>query len=464
MEERVRRIIFDIISKECFRFDGWAKQASVCAECKKKGIDLKEMGGAKKVFAQLTDFVEVGKDNANLPILKLKEASLANVKSSTGKETNGEKKGFDNCRQDAPKDYEVRNAYRRLANKREEWVSYDEFARDLNWNGGRNELIGDFKFLQYNKAERKVRVHNISKYEIVDDIYFPTTNSFPQSMAKLRSMALDECWDNKLLEAYISYTYAKVKDERLLAESKDGLHECWNTGLVDYRYEPIFCYLTRKTKDDRWMFKDFCIAGENFGKEMNNYIFTLPECASYFEGENILCQPTKDTLSVDKDHIIREHPSRIPSEWLSQFLGEGANWKSGEKPAEYDNRVSGLFEKGSNADVYLQNCLQQSIDEAIKRCKWNYKTAIPYYDPTSKKLGWFLPLCIRKTDDEGSGKRNKLVPFAALVVTKGLSGRFQGETIYKLSWAYRCARLVCRPDSDWLTPNFVGNDNVEGEG
>ena len=134
MEERVRRIIFDIISKECFRFDGWAKQASVCAECKKKGIDLKEMGGAKKVFAQLTDFVEVGKDNANLPILKLKEASLANVKSSTGKETNGEKKGFDNCRQDAPKDYEVRNAYRRLANKREEWVSYDEFARDLERN------------------------------------------------------------------------------------------------------------------------------------------------------------------------------------------------------------------------------------------------------------------------------------------------------------------------------------------
>lgn len=64
-----------------------------------------------------------------------------------------------------------------------------------------------------------------------------------------------------------------------------------------------------------------------------------------------------------------------------------------------------------------------------------------------------MPLCIRSKD--------RLVPFAALVVTKQNSGRYQGQTIYKLSWAYRCARLVCRPDSDWLSPNATTEDEIE---
>ena len=92
-------------------------------------------------------------------------------------------------------------------------------------------------------------------------------------MEKLRKMALDENWDdnekrNRLLDNYLCYTYAHVKDENKIAISNDELHACWNTGLVDYRYEPIYCYLTRKDKNNRWMFKAFCIKGEDSGKEM----------------------------------------------------------------------------------------------------------------------------------------------------------------------------------------------------
>jgi hypothetical protein len=41
----------------------------------------------------------------------------------------------------------------------------------------------------------------------------------------------------------------------------------------------------------------------------------------------------------------------------------------------------------------------------------------------------------------------------ALVVTRTAAGGYSGETVYKLKWAYDHARLVCRPDSDWLTPS-----------
>ena len=65
------------------------------------------------------------------------------------------------------------------------------------------------------------------------------------------------------------------------------------------------------------------------------------------------------------------------------------------------------------------------------------------YYPRIDKMCLFLPLCL--VED------NKVD--VALVVEKKSSGRYQGSTIYRLDWAYKCARLICRPDSDWLTIN-----------
>ena len=310
-----------------------------------------------------------------------------------------------------------------------------------------------------------VRVHNISRYEILDDIYFDRDkNYFPSQISKLRKDALYEDWDengkkNKLLENYLCYTYARIKDEKKISTSTDELHACWNTGLVDFRYEPIFCYMTRKDKNMRWMFKAFCIRGEDAGKEMIGYITEMPERAMYFDESNLLCQPTEGNLFVDNDHIIREHPSRLSKKWLEQALGKDAEWQNDETVTDYDKRLSALLSKGSGPNSYLNQLLKDAISESVKRCQWNYKTAIPYYDPTSKKIGWFLPLCTKEYDNDN--KKTILKPFGALVVTKGESGLFQGETIYRLSWAYRCARLVCRPDSDWLTPLFTTDDKID---
>ena len=367
-----------------------------------------------------------------------------------------------------PKHYEIRNAYRKLSTKPEDWVSIKSIMMEVNWKGTPTQFTRKYSFLQFNPVGNLVRVHNISRYEIIDDIYFPEKNNYPSNVEKLRKMALDENWDdnekrNRLLDNYLCYTYAHVKDENKIAISNDELHACWNTGLVDYRYEPIYCYLTRKDKNNRWMFKAFCIKGEDSGKEMGRNISIMPERAVYFNENNLLCQPTEEDLSVDRDHIIREHPSRLPSDWLKQVLGEQSNWLDNELPADYDKRISDLLPKESNSNLFLQTLLKQTIEESIKRCQWNYKTAIPYYDPSSKKIGWFLPLCTRVSESIDGIDTIRLVPFAALVVSKGISGRFQGETIYRLSWAYRCARLVCRPDSDWLTPLFTTDDKIDTE-
>lgn len=366
-----------------------------------------------------------------------------------------------------PKDYEVRNAYRKLPKDDEGWVRIVSLMKEVGWNGRPTEFTSKYH-LQYHATKSSVRIRNISRYDILDDIFFDKRNDFPSNMEKLREMALEENWDdngkrNKLLDNYIRYTYARVKEEGKIAISDDQLHACWNTGLVDYRYKPIFCYMTRINTCKRWIFKSFCIVGEDDGKELSDNIETLPGRAMYFEDNNLLCQPTKDNLNTDNDHIIREHPSRLPQIWLDSYLKEEAKWLDDETAMDYDLRVSNLLPKESFANQMIDNLLEKSIGEAIKRCEWNYKTAIPYFDPNKGEIGWFLPLCTSELKEVNGKKKLQLNPFAALVVTKGKSGRYQGETIYRLSWAYRCARLVCRPDSDWLTPKFSADAKLDLE-
>ena len=55
--------------------------------------------------------------------------------------------------------------------------------------------------------------------------------------------------------------------------------------------------------------------------------------------------------------------------------------------------------------------------------------------------GILLPLCLMDED----------VPDCALVTNKDEHGRYEGRTILTLRMAYKNARLLCRPESEWLS-------------
>lgn len=77
---------------------------------------------------------------------------------------------------------------------------------------------------------------------------------------------------------------------------------------------------------------------------------------------------------------------------------------------------------------------------AIKRIKRNYKTAIPhFYDG---KIQFLLPLCFRANKSEALG---------ALVVNKN-ENIYEAHTILSLDQAYNNARLLAKPDREWLNP------------
>lgn len=94
-----------------------------------------------------------------------------------------------------------------------------------------------------------------------------------------------------------------------------------------------------------------------------------------------------------------------------------------------------------------------SLRLAIKRVKWNYKTAIPMYFPTRDIMSLLLPLAL--VDDNQVD--------IALVTEKTQSGSYLGHTILPLDWAYSNARLVCRPNSDWLIAQNIVQGEAEDE-
>ena len=131
--------------------------------------------------------------------------------------------------------------------------------------------------------------------------------------------------------------------------------------------------------------------------------------ANYFQNPVDLIYDKSKRLIPDFDHITEDRENRFPS-----------SFKSLTKPQQIEK-------------------IKATINTALVRVDRNYKTAIPQYYNGSIQL--LLPLClddIEKAD-------------VALVVAK--EGEvYRANTILSLDLAYNNARLLARPDREWLNP------------
>ena len=82
-----------------------------------------------------------------------------------------------------------------------------------------------------------------------------------------------------------------------------------------------------------------------------------------------------------------------------------------------------------------------AIDEVIKMVKTNYKIAVPQFFKGKTQL--LLPLC------HTPGSKN---PDLALVIYKVDENNYCARTCLTLEMAYMNARLIVKPQSDWLRP------------
>lgn len=224
-----------------------------------------------------------------------------------------------------------------------------------------------------------------------------------------------------ILWSYINQTCKRLVFQNKIVEgtSKTGkTYACFNTGLVDRYQSEIFAYFKKnpKYKDNqpwgiqipKWIFLEFNTDQSSYSK----YFETVPEIATYFDESDI-------------SKLIFDTRVKIVPSW--------------EHLNKRRKRVNSTAIQNMSEDEF-RDAIEDSKTMAIKRIKRNYKTAIPHF--YNGDIQFLVPLCERK--DRGKA-------LAAMVIQK-IEQIYEITTILTLDQAYNNARLLAKPDREWLNP------------
>lgn len=265
-----------------------------------------------------------------------------------------------------------------------------------------------------------------------------------------------------ILKNYLSYTFERLQYEdeqkmnpraKILINAKNAV---WNTGLVDAVYDSIYAFFERN--DGRnpkitqpWIFLGFGTANSYYQKIITDFPYR-PEAAQYFNNpRELFYDITASYPTYNKEHIFRENIERLPLGFLKKGATEGFQFEDNPGSLPRIEREA-YFERLANAIYADEDWLQflntrfnNAMNIALRRVAWNYKTAIPIYYPSIHKMQLLLPLALEKKD----------VIDVALVCNHKYDesanvNNYEGKTIFTLQMAYTDARLITRPDSDWL--------------
>lgn len=256
--------------------------------------------------------------------------------------------------------------------------------------------------------------------EIFSFAFFPSYNNAIKFLAE--NLASYEEWDYSdsnqktysILKNYLEFTFKKLKQEGKIIYTADNKFASFNTGLVTNNLEDIFAFFEEYRNPRPGSAVPFCFKAflkESDNNILNNFSNNLPEIANFFDKPELLVFNPKCNLIPDIDHIINDNISRFPPHLIHADNGE------------------------------LRRQLVGAIDEIKKKVRTNYKIAVPqYYDG---KIQLLLPLCLT------AGSPN---PDLALVVHKLNENTYTARTCLTLKMAYNNARLIVKPQSNWLKP------------
>ena len=307
-----------------------------------------------------------------------------------------------------------------------------------------------------------------------DDLSIPPGKSLEQFadlggwqdfLSQLARLALPEKWDSEgkprgnlfVLKKYVQYTFYRLLQEDKICVSQDKKFAAFNTGLVNHHYDDVYaCFVPNlKTGKAPWRFETFAIAGirgkDGYGKLLTNYFNPLPQVPSYVENKEDLIYDLDKELLTDYEHIIVDNLRRLPKGFLLESCYGDAQAsrmihkleqkaKGSEEQKQAYLELSKYIAEHDKIFRRMRSRMEDAIQIALKRVRWNFRTAIPCYFPKGNCMSLMLPLCLE--DDSKTD--------AALVVQKNPSGSYQGQTVLHLEQAYLDARLICRPNMDWL--------------
>lgn len=214
-----------------------------------------------------------------------------------------------------------------------------------------------------------------------------------------------------ILTNYLNYTFLRAQELNLISYSADGDKACFNTGLQTKDEKDIFALFFRNKEATKYKAPDWTLYTfvDSYSTKLNPYK-PLPDLPTYIKDPADLVFDTTLDLEINTEHIIDQNKDRLPT------------------VLQANRRLA-------------MTALNGSIESLKSKVLRNYKVAIPHW--YENKMQLLLPLNL--TDDNNAD--------VALVIDKDKQRNiYRATTILTMDLAYIDARLITRPDREWLNP------------
>ena len=275
-----------------------------------------------------------------------------------------------------------------------------------------------------NLSEQKSEMEDDENMELYDYMYWGDYNAQIQTLAE---KALPERWsfegrdDNYILKNYLKYTFIKLQNEGKIIET--DTYCVFNTGLFSHYSVPIYAYgeLNKNRADNypKWYFKGFKDEYELGKLDLET---DFPERVDYFSDPQRFIFNWHNKVIINNKHILDD---------LNTHKRLSESIKNSSRPLKDLNGV---------------------INAAIQNVIANYKLAVPHY--YQDKIQLMIPLSF---DNNGTYD-------VALVLDLLKNGNYLATTCLTMQMAYMKARLIARPESNWLVAeNIVSTEEEEKE-
>ncbi len=246
-------------------------------------------------------------------------------------------------------------------------------------------------------------------------------------LESLTQLAEHENWNSKnsivpdRLFNYVTKTFEFCHDNNLLLYNEDQDKLVFNTGLMTPLGEDIYGYFIKNEdppshieNPKKFKFISFLRASDRL---VTNNFTEKPLLAKYTDNPIDYIFDVEKDMDFNATHIFQDH-------W---DLEDG----------DYDRFTSELRALGREVAKALIN---DAASTAIKRIKRNHRLVVPQY--YNNQIMYLIPLIVNLPNDK--------ITVLALAVEKTQTDTYRVNTIFDLDMAYTKARLVMKPESNWL--------------
>ncbi len=243
-----------------------------------------------------------------------------------------------------------------------------------------------------------------------------TADDFKRKIDFLAKMAESETWTtndaepNSVLQKYITGTFKRCYEQRKILYSNSNKNCCFNTGLLTPNGNDILCVFEINTRDlpnaQKWVFRFFADKTE---RKYMDLFPAIPELATYTENfEELYFNPNYEII-LSSDHILDD------------------NW----------DRINSVVPLPKSV---VKSLMIGVLEETKIRIRRNLRLAVPQF--YHNQIMYLLPIRIPIEED-------KFVTMA-LAVELTQTKQYRANTIFTKEMAYEKARLLMKPESNWL--------------